>query len=318
MTSHFQSMNNSSSRKRVGASAIGVRANISVQTKAKPIIAANNIKQTFNAANAVDEQVQEVHNKIQEVHDIGTKNINSVIDHVQRLHKDTHNKLQAVQGQHQELSKLVDDKHNSILEVHQNTTVQLNSALLNTNKEQKALKDSIDKVQREHLSTKHAVHNDVTKAINTVASALDTVKNSHDTHVGAVRQTLDTHAQQMYSLYVTNQTDITNLKNEIAQTKKSIGDLHSLIEANKNVASNILSIGGTNGNVQQEYAHFGAPFNLPEQPVPVKEAGVWKDAPLALSVNGGVGLFNIGHSDKKGRQVMIDPSTHRLYVYSGK
>lgn len=67
-----------------------------------------------------------------------------------------------------------------------------------------------------------------------------------------------------------------------------------------------------------ELLQLGESFNLPDQPVVSGDQGVYKDAPLALTVCGAAVLHNIGYTDKKGHQLILDPDTHRILVYKGK
>lgn len=67
-----------------------------------------------------------------------------------------------------------------------------------------------------------------------------------------------------------------------------------------------------------ELLQVGESFNLPDQPIVSGDQGVYKDAPLALTVCGAAVLHNIGYTDKKGHQLILDPDTHRILVYNGK
>lgn len=66
--------------------------------------------------------------------------------------------------------------------------------------------------------------------------------------------------------------------------------------------------------------HVGADFNIPEQPSVEQEGGVHKVSPLAIVVNGGVLLHDIGYTtDKKGLvPLYYDPATQRALIYQGK
>lgn len=66
--------------------------------------------------------------------------------------------------------------------------------------------------------------------------------------------------------------------------------------------------------------HVGADFNIPEQPSVEQEGGVHKVSPLAIVVNGGVLLHDIGYTtDKKGLvPLYYDPTTQRALIYQGK
>lgn len=64
---------------------------------------------------------------------------------------------------------------------------------------------------------------------------------------------------------------------------------------------------------------IGDQTNLPVQPDPVRVNGVYKVADLALAVNGGVVLHDIGYSDSKNLLPLgWDPSTSRLVIKTGK
>jgi hypothetical protein len=61
---------------------------------------------------------------------------------------------------------------------------------------------------------------------------------------------------------------------------------------------------------------IGKDVNLPRQPESISEMGVWKTAPLTLSVNGGIVFHDIGYTTNgQGTFPLVwDPSTSRVLV----
>lgn len=100
----------------------------------------------------------------------------------------------------------------------------------------------------------------------------------------------------------------------VAQASAPVPIVRKVVSAPPVVAQASLSVG------EHRTLHVGQPFNMPEQPAVVREGGLHKDAPLALSVNGAVLFHDIGYTtDKKGLDPLFyDPVTNRVLFYKGK
>lgn len=97
---------------------------------------------------------------------------------------------------------------------------------------------------------------------------------------------------------------VSMLTSQVAQLKADLAITQSTVQNQQDNTKQFLTV--------------GSKASLPEQPEPIMEAGVWKDAPLALVVSGGLALHNIGYTTKKGKALTYDPETDRLYIYNGK
>lgn len=135
-----------------------------------------------------------------------------------------------------------------------------------------------------------------------------------------------------HTLEAKSNADHLNVKNTISQVHHEVAQLQKVHRA---LASNVVdpskvatlekayhSLASKVGDLEDQHSmdrlHLGEDQFIPAQPVANGDAGVWKDAPLALSVNGGVVFYNTGYTDKKGYDVTIDRETGRLMIYTGK
>lgn len=112
---------------------------------------------------------------------------------------------------------------------------------------------------------------------------------------------------------------ITNQDKQLKELQLAVSESRSAIKELQSSFSNLAkSTSSSQSNTKT--LHIGERFNLPEQPTVQKEGGLHKVAPLALSVNGGVVLHDIGYTtDKKGLEyLMFDPVSERLLFYKGK
>lgn len=100
---------------------------------------------------------------------------------------------------------------------------------------------------------------------------------------------------------------------DIARLEVLVGSLTSKIDhLTKRVAL-------MEGSKKKDYIHLGKDAFVPPQPESKKSSGgVWETAPLAASINGGLSLFNIGYTKKKGYDVTIDKDSGRLMLYTPK
>lgn len=104
------------------------------------------------------------------------------------------------------------------------------------------------------------------------------------------------------------------LSKQLETSKMQIGQLVHLVNTQKEALKKLEA----NVYTKDKLLQLGESFNIPNQPVVSSDQGVYKDAPLALTVCGAAVLHNIGYTDKKGHQLTLDPDTHRVLVYTGK
>lgn len=104
---------------------------------------------------------------------------------------------------------------------------------------------------------------------------------------------------------------------QIKQLNTTVRDISSKLSYAQAAASTLPSV--SKGD-HVKSLHVGDQFNLPEQPVAVKEGGLHKIAPLSLTVNGAVLLHDIGYTTEKKGLVPLyyDPVTQRALIYHGK
>lgn len=133
-------------------------------------------------------------------------------------------------------------------------------------------------------------HADVSKQLKSDIDSVVSKINKYDSSINVVSQQLNMLTSQ-----------VARLKADLAIAQATIQSQQDIIKSNI-----------------KEFLTVGSAASLPEQPEPVMEAGVWKEAPLALVVSGGLALHNIGYTTKKGKALSYDPETNRLYIYNGK
>lgn len=148
--------------------------------------------------------------------------------------------------------------------------------------------------------------------------------------------------KDLHGLHKKHEADLAKLKNDLiepskkcdaetAKLKKELNGLHKKHEAELSklevlVGSLTNKINALNkrvalleGDKKKDYIHLGKDTFVPPQPESKKSSGgVWETAPLAASVNGGLSLFNIGYTKKKGYDVTIDKDSGRLMLYTPK
>jgi len=120
---------------------------------------------------------------------------------------------------------------------------------------------------------------------------------------------------------VSQQVSQSATKSELTQAQNSAKNAQNLAKQALQLAQSAVSKAqNIESKAEVKTMQLGPKFNLPQQPEVVLEGGVHKVAPLALTVNGGVVLHDIGYTtDKAGLvPVLLDPVTGRLVQYRGK
>lgn len=157
------------------------------------------------------------------------------------------------------------------------------------------LKGSID--HRVGAARDHAVHNaqalslqkQATDVLSTQIASLAGLVSQLQSEVGGVQAQQTSHLQTVQRISTQTGAEIADLRQKVAAMPTANG-----------------------------YLHVGEPFNLPEQPTVKQVAGVYASAPLAMAINGGLLLHDIGYTNQKGHSLTLNPVTRRLEVYTGK
>ncbi len=127
--------------------------------------------------------------------------------------------------------------------------------------------------------------------------------------------------KELINLHKKHGDDVAKLKADVH--KKCNGDLSklevligSLTDKLNALTKRVVALEVTE---KKDYIHLGKDAFVPPQPESKESSGgVWETAPLAASVNGGLSLFNIGYTKKKGYDVTIDKDSGRLMLYTPK
>lgn len=136
--------------------------------------------------------------------------------------------------------------------------------------------------------------------LRTLEAGLQSLSDSSTSMISRVEAEIKQAQQQQPRVGAAKDPRIDELQNLVKQHQDTIAKLQESVSNTK------------------RSTHFGEPVSLPEQPKPQSEGGVWKSAPLSMSVNGGVVLHNIGFTKEKGLDLTLCPKTHRLLVHQSK
>lgn len=217
---------------------------------------------------------------------------NARVDSIEKKTIDLHSRLN---DKHNEI-QLLNTKLSDMKEYSTSTHSVLRENLLARDKEISALRSKIDEKEE---SIKSLVNH--ANSTSSAVSSINTDLTHKQAHIGAIH----------YSL--------AEKDNAINILKDKIRELEQGIDALSQDSSNLLAKSAQQD--KPEVLYVGKEANLPKQPEPVSEGGVWKDAPLALSVHGGMVLHNIGYTTtSKGCLPLVwDMSTNRMLINtSGK
>lgn len=169
-----------------------------------------------------------------------------------------------------------------------------------------------------HLSSSRKVETKQSKDIQYLRQSIDDMGKKYSNELGLIRTN---NIKPIPSTKVgkshTYDNSVTILSNTILELRNEISTLKNQVESILVEIPIAIPSSDMDG---ADYLHIGKAFNIPEQPYVVKEGGVHKVAPLALSINGALVLHDIGYtSEKKGLiPIYFDPITERLLIYNGK
>lgn len=179
--------------------------------------------------------------------------------------------------------------------------------------------------KQEGISAKH-----VTREIKVVADKMDANLNSVKAHLS---DEVSKHMNGARSAVSQLGADIDKKNSDVLSKLKSyedyIGKLENKIKQHESISAKLDndlremtvkldSYEKRFKNLEKDTLHVGKESFIPPQPTPKQESGVYKDAPLSLSVNGGLVLHNIGYTNKKGYDLTMDKDTGRVMLYHGK
>lgn len=100
--------------------------------------------------------------------------------------------------------------------------------------------------------------------------------------------------------------EIEDLKSRIVSLSNALSDNKLALSSNERALGALLTKHEERKHIAGKYVNIGPEFNLPELPQVIEKAGIYQEAPVSLSVNGGIVLHNIGYKDKR------DPNKHDL------
>jgi hypothetical protein len=171
---------------------------------------------------------------------------------------------------------------------------------------------------------------------NTLKSLIDINKKESANKLKSVESQISTHKEKIDSLHSVVHTQMANIREQIMREIVNVMDqrlgtydrrINSVAIQQQQMMSNankVVEVQAPPSNVLDTKSvttlHIGSEFNMPKQPDVLKEGGIHKSAPLALSVNGAVVFHDIGYTlDKKNLiPLYYDPETNRVLLYHGK